>query len=278
MSIYLNTIHKDLVTLAQKYAPKYKTNTPFPNIYFKNFFDPNYLEEVLEEFPDLSQKKSERYNDQFQLKLAGKGERFFGEQTKSLMHFLNSQPFLEFLQILTGIERPIISDPYFLGGGQHEIKKGGMLKIHADFNKHHQLDLDRRLNVLVYLNKDWEEGYGGYFELWNKEMTHCVKKIPPTFNTVAIFSTTDFSYHGHPDPLNCPPDRSRKSLALYYYTNGRPDQEVIKNQKRHSTLFVSRAGDETDVFKQTNNYGVIDLIRDLTPPVLVKLGKKVLNK
>ena len=77
-----------------------------------------------------------------------------------------------------------------MGAGQHEIKPGGLLKIHADFNKHNISGLDRRLNVLVYLNKDWKEEYGGHFELWDKDMKHCVKKILPTFNTMAIFSTT----------------------------------------------------------------------------------------
>lgn len=102
------------------------------------------------------------------------------------MHFLNSEPFLEFLQILTGIKEPLIGDPYFIGGGQHEIKKGGLLKVPADFNKHQKLDLDRRINLLVYLNKEWKEEYGGNFELWNKDMSKCKKNLP-LFNRIAIF-------------------------------------------------------------------------------------------
>jgi hypothetical protein len=52
-----------------------------------------------------------------------------------------------------------------------------------------------------------------------------------------VFATTDFAYHGHPDPLTCPTDRARRSMALYYYTNGRPASEVSYT---HTTMFRSR--------------------------------------
>ena len=109
--------------------------------------------------------------------------------------------------------------------------------VHVDFNKHGRYQLDRRLNLLLYLNKDWQEDYGGHFELWDRDMKNCVQKVLPVFNRVAIFSTTEHSWHGHPDPLNCPEDRSRKSLALYYYTNGRPSDEEAE---QHSTVFKAR--------------------------------------
>lgn len=96
------------------------------------------------------------------------------------------------------------------------------------------------------LNKDWKSEYGGHFELWDKEMTQCVKKVLPSFNTIALFSTTDFSYHGLPDPLQCPENMSRKSLALYYYSNGRPTEEIISGQENHGTLFKARKNSEED--------------------------------
>jgi len=235
------------------------------------------LSRVLEEFPDLSKKDVNRYDDPLQKKLEGKGENLFGPETKKFMHFLNSQPFLEFLQALTGIKEPLLGDPYFVGGGMHEIKKGGLLKIHADFNKHPKTHLDRRINVLVYLNKDWKEEYGGHFELWDTDMKACVNKILPEFNTLAMFSTTDFSYHGHPNPLNCPDDRSRKSLALYYYSNGRPSSEINHNLEDHSTLFKARQGDNLDAsaFKSSPKQKMKEILKDLTPPILWKAaGKK----
>ena len=134
----------------------------------------------------------------------------------------------------------------------HEIKKGGLLKIHSDFNKHPNLKLDRRLNVLIYLNKNWKEEYGGHLEFWDKEMKCCKTKILPIFNRMVIFSTTDFSNHGHPDPLNCPDLMSRKSIATYYYSDGRPPNEVDKMYSKNTTYFKDREGQSNET-KQ--NYG-----------------------
>jgi Rps23 Pro-64 3,4-dihydroxylase Tpa1-like proline 4-hydroxylase len=187
------------------------------------------------------------------------------------MHFLNSEPFLMFLQKLTGIEETLMPDPYFVGGGFHEIKPGGYLKIHADFNRHNMTNLDRRINALVYLNEDWDESYGGHFELWDKDMTKCHKKVLPVFNTLAIFSTTDFSYHGHPDPLACPEGRSRKSLALYYYSNGRPQHEI--SDKDHSTVFKAR--DESEKLAGESSFKSV--LKEFVPPILVKAVKSLKN-
>ena len=218
---------------------------------FENFFNEEFLNQVLEEFPDFSIGKVIQKNRlNTQEKYASKGEDRFGPITKEFTHFLNSEPFLLFLKELTSIERKLIPDPYFEGGGFHEIKRGGFLKIHADFNKLKDLELDRRLNILVYLNKNWKEEYGGHFELWNKDMTHCENKIAPHFNTLAMFSTTDFSYHGHPDKLNCPEDRTRKSLAMYFYTNGRPYEEVNEGLENHSTIYKERKGQDKKSFIQ----------------------------
>ncbi len=279
MKSLLNSKTQDLNQFATQYAAQYKNANPFPSISFDDFFNEDFLTEVLNEFPDLSKKDSISFNDAKQIKLAGKGESDFGTQTKVLMHFLNSEPFLNFLQILTGIEEPLISDPYFFGGGQHEIKKGGLLKVHADFNKHPQLKLDRRINVLVYINKDWKEEYGGNFELWDKNMEKCEAKILPIFNRMAIFSTTDFSYHGHPDALNCPEDRSRKSLALYYYSNGRPASEVNIDQEKHNTLFKERKNNTVDTvaFKPSSKEKIKVFLKDCVPPIILKKIKRPEN-
>jgi hypothetical protein len=133
--------------------------------------------------------------------------------------------------------------------------------------------------VLVYLNKDWKEEYGGHFELWDREMTRCEAKISPEFNTLAMFTTTDFSNHGHPDPLNCPEDRSRKSLALYYFSNGRPASEINPELREHSTLFRERGGNDEDkhAFAQAPRYKLKDFAKDVTPPIVIKGLKRLLN-
>ena len=130
----------------------------------------------------------------------------------------------------------------------HEIRRGGFLKIHSDFNVHPQLRLNRRLNLLLYLNKNWKIDWGGQLELWDQEMKSCRAKVQPNFNKMIIFKTTDYSYHGHPEPLNCPENISRKSIALYYYTNGRPKEEINpKNgDSGQSTLFQKRQDEKDD--------------------------------
>lgn len=273
----MNFLNPDITDLKQFGISKhqeYINAQPFPSIVLDNFFNVEMLNKVAEEFPDLSKQQDvKKYNTDNEKKLEAKGEKHFSPAAKLLAHYLNSQPILEFLQELTGIKETLLPDPYFLGGGYHEIKPGGLLKVHADFNKHEMAMLDRRINLLVYLNKDWEESYGGNFELWDKDMTKAYTKVLPIFNRVAIFSTTDFSYHGHPDPLNCPPDRSRKSLALYYYSNGRPKSELSK--KPHGTLFMNRTGMEKDVTREPIT--VKEIISDLTPPILVRLAKKIIK-
>jgi len=269
--------YSNLSKVAADNREVYGNGVPFPFIKFDNFFNETLLDQVVDEFPDLASEDSMEFNNSNERKFAGKGELSFGPQTRAFMHFLNSAPFLEFIQSITGIDEKLLGDPYFIGGGLHEIKRGGVLKIHADFNKHKLTGLDRRVNVLIYLNKEWNEKYGGHFELWDAAMTECGQRILPTFNTLAIFTTTDFSYHGHPIPLNCPEAMSRKSLALYYYSNGRPDTELDPKVGDHSTLFR-----ETDPNAVSATHNIVDtgkrVLRSITPPILVKIGNKIRRK
>jgi Rps23 Pro-64 3,4-dihydroxylase Tpa1-like proline 4-hydroxylase len=258
-----------LQALAKNNRDKYITAAPFPHIYFDNVFPEEVLNTILEEFPGAAQIDWQRYNNRQELKLASRNEMEYGSFTRHFIHTLNSRPFLDFLENLTGI-RNLIPDPALEGGGLHQILRGGLLKIHADFNKHPATGLDRRLNVLIYLNKDWEEEYGGHFELWDRNMEQAQVKILPLFNRMAVFSTTSFSYHGHPDPLNCPENRSRKSIALYYYTNGRPAEEVDPSLGYHSTLFKIRK----DKLEDTKA-DVKKVLRDLVPPLFIKAYVKL---
>ncbi len=277
---YLHDHHGDLNALGKSLHREYASAKPFPNIALENFFDPIILEKVRQEFPDLAAEDHVLHDNPRERKYAGKGEKSFGPETRRFMHFLNSEPFLEFLQSLTGIKEKLLGDPYFGGGGLHEIKRGGLLKIHADFNKNPYSGLDRRINVLVYLNKDWKEEYGGHFELWDKDMKACEKKILPAFNTMAIFSTTDFSYHGHPDPLACPEDMSRKSLALYYYSNGRPKHEINAKNGDHMTLFQARNGhsEDSDALLVSEPVPFKSRIKDFIPPIALKGFRKLRGK
>lgn len=267
----------DLQEVARRYHPMYANAHPFPNIYFDHFFQEDFLREVLAEFPDLAARKDNiYYNNPNENKHAGKGETDMGPHTLALVRYLNAQPFLEFLQVLTGIEETLIPDPYLEGGGFHEIKPGGFLKLHVDFHKHRRTNLDRRLNLLIYLNEDWDESYGGHFELWERDMSRCAVKILPLFNRVALFSTTGDSWHGHPDPLTCPPGRSRKSLALYYYTNGRPKNELKASERaRITTTFVERKGVDSPAMRRYNT--MVNLANRILPASVVRFIKKFRN-
>jgi hypothetical protein len=264
--------NEDLLASGGDSHAAYVAAQPYPHICLDHFFDGGIISRVAAEFPELGGKGDIQFADPNQVKLASRGEYRMGPVTREFVHYLNSQPFLEFLSALTGI-KGLIPDAYFVGGGFHEIKRGGFLKIHADFNKHPDLQLDRRLNLLIYLNENWEESYGGHFELWDREMKHCVKRFLPVFNRMVIFSTTDISYHGHPDALTCPEDRSRRSLALYYYTNGRPAGEV-SSENRITTNFRAR---EVDSAKMRNYNRVKDLVVNVTPPFLMRLLTKRLK-
>jgi hypothetical protein len=240
---------------------------PFPHVVFDNFFDPELLELILAEFPKPGEIRWQRFDNAHEIKLASAAEASFGPATRLLLYHLNSATFLEFLSTVTGIKN-LIPDPGFAGGGLHQIVPGGKLGIHVDFNKHQDYGLDRRLNLLLYLNKDWREDYGGHLELWDRNMAQCEAKVLPVFNRLMIFGTTDFTYHGHPDPLRCPEHMTRKSLALYYFSNGRPAEEITGE---HSTLFQARTKRE---FNPTLNQRLRNLVRDFLPPIVARQLRK----
>ena len=245
----INDKLKDVEKFIFQNRERFVNANPFPFIIIDDFFSKEFLNEVLNQFPNLTeQKKTTNYDNKNEVKFANNQYKNFPNNIKKLFDFLNSDFFLNFLQRITNIQEKLIPDLELNGGGLHEIKKGGLLKIHSDFNKHPSLDLDRRLNVLIYLNKDWKEEYGGHLEFWDKEMTSCREKVLPIFNKMVIFSTTDNSNHGHPDPLNCPNNMSRKSIATYYYTKGRPINEIDKMFSKNTTYFKDRLGqnNETD--------------------------------
>jgi hypothetical protein len=241
----------------------YANAKPYPHIVLDNFFDPEIVDGILKEFPDRNAIRWQRFDNANEIKLASATDASFGPLTRLFFYHLNSITFLEFLSQITGIEN-LIPDPQFEGGGLHQIVRGGKLGVHADFNKHRKYGLDRRLNLLLYLNKNWREEYGGHLQLWDKGMTQCEAKVAPLFNRVMVFGTTDFTYHGHPDPLECPDDMTRKSLALYYFTNGRPAEEVTGE---HSTVFKARSPED---LRMTTGQRVRKIARDLVPPIIMR--------
>ena len=274
----LSKDNQNLSLTAAKEYKNYHNGSPFPNIVIENFFNEDYLNQILLDFPDLSKiKSSQKYLNKNEIKYANNDYQNFPDSIKNFFEFLNSNMYLNFLQKLTSVKEKLIVDPQLNGGGLHEIKKGGVLKIHTDFSKHPSLKLDRRINVLIYLNKEWKDQYGGHLELWDKDMLGCKKKILPTFNKMVIFSTNDFSNHGHPDPVICPLNQSRKSIALYYFSEGRPLEDLDKNHIKNRTYFKNIVGFENDTDNQ--NDSLKNLIRNLKLfKLMKKLEKKYLRK
>jgi Rps23 Pro-64 3,4-dihydroxylase Tpa1-like proline 4-hydroxylase len=261
-----------LERLGMEKAEEYKNKKPFPHIYFDDFLPSEAAEAALRDFPEPKQLPWQQFDNPNERKLAFDVVEKLPSADRDVLYFLNSRPMLQFLEALTGIEG-IVPDPYFAGGGLHQIKPGGKLGVHADFNLHTKLKLDRRINVLIYLNKDWKEEYGGHFELCNRDMTAAEQKILPLFNRCAIFSTTSWSFHGHPTPLTCPPDRTRKSIATYYYSNGRPEEEVTAS---HSTIFKARPGEvEHSQIQQPQPSVLRNFVRAITPPILADAYKSL---
>ena len=213
---------------------RYLGGDPFPHIVLDDLFADADLDRVLAEFPTPEEMRWRRFESPLERKLGYYHEEsVLTPDVRAFLDAMNGFEMLLWLEAVTGMEG-LIPDPYFGGGGLHQIEPGGFLKIHADFNVHPKLKIDRRANMLIYLNKGWQEEWGGHLELWDPSMTECRQRIAPLFNRTVIFSTTDSSYHGHPHPLAAPPGVTRKSVSLYYYTAGRPAEEM---SRPHDTIF-----------------------------------------
>lgn len=239
MSLISNEMYDWLNLQANSLRQEYIKAKPFPHLVFSSIFDPKKIEHIADNFPQPIDGKWWKYENVLEKKLARNDIYNLHYTIREFIHELMENRFVSLLEKFTGIEGLIV-DHTLNGGGLHQIVRGGKLDIHADYNYHPITKLDRRLNVLVYLNKDWKPGWNGSLELWDSEMKECVKSIPPLINSMVIFGTTDNAYHGHPEPLLCPYDQSRKSVALYYYSNGRPIEE---RTLPHSTVFKRRPKD-----------------------------------
>ena len=251
----------------------YKKNKPFPHIILDDFIENDFLNKILDEFPDISTLVNKRkFNEHKQIKFGSIGFEDLSKNASDLISFFNTDIFLKYLQNITGIKETLISDPYLSGGGYHEIKNGGVLKVHADFNRHPLLDLDRRVNLLLYLNKNWKEEWGGNLELYSPDdLDRPVVKVTPEFNRCVIFNTTSYTYHGHPENISCPEEVSRKSIALYFFSTGRPNNEV---SAEHSTMWREVKGEKFSSDPLT----IAKIIKLITPPIILNCLKWVQKK
>jgi hypothetical protein len=242
------------------YAEEYQSGQPYNHICIDNFLPEKVIEGIRKDLKQLPEAEDSFNRAQENLKSSYIPERL-PDFTKNLFYALNSRPFILFLEEMTGI-KGLIPDPYFMGAGIHKTLNGGHLDIHADFNLHKQMNVERRLNVLIYLNKDWQEEWGGSFEIWDKQMTKKEASFVPIYNRMVCFSTGSDTFHGNPSPVNHPKGEPRQSIALYYYT-----ATWDASRKSHSTIFKPRPGtvDETDRMVARRAF-----FEDILPPVIYR--------
>lgn len=246
-------------------AERYQTAKPFAHIVIDDFLDSGLLRAIAASYPEVVGKQFFD-RDQERLKFQYPPSEITNGLTRNLLAELNGAAFIGFLEEMTGIGG-LIPDPYFAGGGLHQTKRGGHLSIHADFNVHAKMNVERRLNILIYLNDEWDSAYGGDLELWDQQMQQCEAKIAPLLGRAVIFNTNLESFHGHPDPLNCPPERDRRSIAAYYYT-----ASLQPEMPKRSTTFQVRpgTGDKVDRRVRLNHF-----IKDWVPPRLQGLATRL---
>ncbi|HWF01527.1 MAG TPA: 2OG-Fe(II) oxygenase, partial [Caulobacteraceae bacterium] len=233
---------EDVRTVGRDLRETYASARPFPHIVIDDFLPADIAESCLTQFPSSADCADRQFTRAQEFLKTQFNPDALTPALRTLFYCFNAFPFLKVMENITGI-RSLVPDPYFLGAGFHEIGQGGYLGMHADFNHHKPMNLERRINALIYLNKDWKPEYGGQLELWDEDMKTCVESVVPLFNRCVIFNTTSGSWHGNPTPVNHPNGVTRKSIALYYYTATWSDE-----RRDHTTQFRVRkgSGDKAD--------------------------------
>lgn len=226
----------------------YQSKKPFRYTTFENFFFNEQAEIIHNSYPQVGNDSwnGTTYIDQKNKFTKDSFEK--GSLFDDVFSELNGEKFLNWLNEVTEIEEPLLGDPDLFGGGLHQSINGAFLNVHVDYNIHPKTKYHRRLNTIVYMNKEWKDEYEGHIELWDFSDSKKVllDKVAPTFNRCVIFETNEISFHGHPKPLNTPQGINRKSLATYYYTKTRPAHEIAKD---HNTIYVNTEGSK-GVFKR----------------------------
>jgi len=198
-------------------AEQYRRNSPVPHIFLTDFLRPHAAAAASKEFPPVEQANWTHWQHHNEDKHGMTKLDLFPPLLRAITDELNSPGFVAWLSALTGWSH-LLADPELDGGGLHQARRGGFLNVHTDFSHHHyHKNWRRRLNLILYLNEEWRPEWGGAIELWDVQMRNCFAKYPPLINQALIFNTDERSYHGFPEPLACPENVWRKSLALYYY-------------------------------------------------------------
>lgn len=216
---------------------QYARAAPYPHIVLDDFLRPDMVASAYADFDETAGEWT-KYLHLNERKFANTYPATWGPSLQAIASTLQSDRFTRWVSQLTGIDG-LIADPVLDGGGLHRSGRGGFLNIHADFTAHHvHHRWRRRINLILYLNERWEESWGGALELWPPDMSRCEASVLPVGNRALIFTTSENSFHGHPDPMECPDGVFRQSLALYYFTD-----DLDAEAEAHSTNYRPRPGD-----------------------------------
>jgi Rps23 Pro-64 3,4-dihydroxylase Tpa1-like proline 4-hydroxylase len=205
-----------LDAIAREHREAFASAEPFPHVVIDDFLPPATAEVVLEDFSsqETGWNFYHHYNEK---KMAITRLEHMAPRTQEVFDALQSREFVHFIERLTGMQ-DLISDPDLDGAGMHKTLPGGYLNVHTDFLSHTKnRHWSREINLLLYFNKGWKPEWNGNLELWDADLTRCVRSVEPIFNRCVIFHTAQRSFHGHPLPLACEPGTDRKSIALYYF-------------------------------------------------------------
>jgi hypothetical protein len=210
----LARLRADLEVAAKQYAAA----EPFPHVVIDDVLRQEAFAAAVADFPGTDDEFWKGYLHVNETKYCNVYPDTWADSLQAVARDLTSAEFVDYLQELTGIS-DLIPDWSMDGGGLHQTLRGGHLNIHADFTTHHVHESwARRVNILLYLNQEWPEAWGGQLELWDRDMRQCQARVTPRGNRMLVFTTSPDSFHGHPDGLTCPPGEARRSMALYYFT------------------------------------------------------------
>jgi Rps23 Pro-64 3,4-dihydroxylase Tpa1-like proline 4-hydroxylase len=219
----------------------FEAASPFKHVVIDGFFDSEVASALLRDFPPFEAARAMNEFGQVGGKAVNSRIEEISPTYAALSNYLKSKRFLALMSAITGIA-DLLPDPNMYGGGTHENLHGQELDPHIDFNYDPPTKLHRRLNLLVYLNPEWREEWGGAIELHSNPRTpdtNVITAFAPSFNRALVFETNERSWHGFPR-INLPPAQrclSRKSLSVYLYTRTRPEQEIVPE---HGTFYVQR--------------------------------------
>lgn len=219
---------------------------PFNHCVVDNFFDEKMAKKLSEDFPSFNDPIWHEYDNPIEIKRVSNLWNNFPPTTYKVFNDLNSPLFLDFLSSVSGIS-PLYADNGLNGGGWHILKNGGKLNPHLDYSMHPKIPYQRKINLIVYLNQNWKEEWGGELGLWSstengKKPKQIETTVVPAFNRAIFFDTTMNSWHGLYNVVKSPEKEYRKSIAIYYLTD--PPKDVDTRGKALFAPTDDQAGDK----------------------------------